>query len=78
MLCDVLEIGKGVTAVIGSGGKTSLIEQLAQELQSRGTVLICTTTKIVTVSPDADKSACVFVTILPVTAVPDASCAVTP
>lgn len=46
MLCDVLEIQKGVTAVIGSGGKTSLIEQLAQELQSRGTVLICTTTKM--------------------------------
>ncbi len=46
MLCDVLEIQKGVTAVIGSGGKTSLICHLAQELQSRGSVLICTTTKM--------------------------------
>ena len=56
MLCDVLEIGKGVTAVVGSGGKTSLIEQLAQELQSRGTVLICTTTKMW--RPEADAVLC--------------------
>ena len=53
MLCDVLEMGKGVTAVIGSGGKTSLIEQLAQELQGRGTVLICTTTKMWRPAADA-------------------------
>lgn len=46
MLCDVLEIPKGVSAVIGSGGKTSLILRLAQELQSRGKVVICTTTKM--------------------------------
>ncbi len=46
MLCDVLKISPGVTAVIGSGGKTSLILQLAQELQSRGRVAICTTTKM--------------------------------
>ena len=56
MLCDVLEIGKGVTAVVGSGGKTSLIEQLAQELQSRGSVLICTTTKMW--RPAADAALC--------------------
>ena len=56
MLCDVLEIGKGVTAVVGSGGKTSLIEQLAQELQSRGSVLICTTTKMW--RPEADAVLC--------------------
>ena len=53
MLCDVLEIGKGVTAVVGSGGKTSLIEQLAQELQGRGTVLISTTTKMWRPAADA-------------------------
>ena len=45
-LSEVLEIRRGVTAVIGSGGKTSLIEQLAKELRRHGTVLILTTTKI--------------------------------
>ena len=33
--CDILEIGKGITAVIGSGGKTSLIGRLSTELSGR-------------------------------------------
>ena len=40
----LLEIRKGVTAVIGSGGKTSLIAKLCRELP--GTVMICTSTHI--------------------------------
>lgn len=39
-----LHISKGVTAVIGSGGKTTLLHQLAQELSAVGTVVVCTTT----------------------------------
>lgn len=37
-------IRPGVTAIIGSGGKTSLIAKLAQELP--GTVIVCTSTHI--------------------------------
>ena len=40
----LLEIQKGVTAVIGSGGKTSLIAKLCRELP--GTVIVCTSTHI--------------------------------
>lgn len=39
-----LEIRPGVTAVIGSGGKTSLIARLCRELP--GTVIVCTSTHI--------------------------------
>lgn len=45
-LCDVLEVRRGVTAVIGGGGKTSLLYRLASELRERGTVLVATTTRI--------------------------------
>lgn len=45
-LCDVLEVRRGVTAVIGGGGKTSLLYRLAQELREQGTVLLATTTRI--------------------------------
>jgi len=41
---QLLNIKKGVTAVIGSGGKTSLIHALAKTL--RGKVIVCTTTHI--------------------------------
>lgn len=41
---DALEISRGVTAIIGSGGKTSLLYRLAEELQ--GSVIVCTTTQI--------------------------------
>lgn len=45
-LCDVLEVRRGVTAVIGGGGKTSLLYRLASELRERGRVLVATTTRI--------------------------------
>ena len=44
MLYSQLGIQKGITAVIGSGGKTTLLSVLAQELP--GTVLLCTSTHI--------------------------------
>ena len=39
-----LEIKKGVTAIIGSGGKTSLMLRLCRDLP--GTVIVCTSTHI--------------------------------
>lgn len=45
-LWKVLGVTKGVTAVIGSGGKTSLLYELAEELRPYGTVLLATTTHI--------------------------------
>ena len=41
LLYEYLKIGKGVTAVIGSGGKTTLLSALARELP--GKVILCTT-----------------------------------
>ena len=46
MLTELLEIRPGVTAVIGGGGKTTLLWTLGQELSREHTVLLCTTTKI--------------------------------
>ena len=45
-LWELLGIRPGLTAVIGSGGKTSLLRVLAQELSHRGKVLVSTTTHI--------------------------------
>lgn len=45
-LHELLEIRPGVTALIGSGGKTTLLYHLAGELCRRGTVAITTTTHI--------------------------------
>ena len=45
-LRELLEIGPGLTALIGGGGKTTLMYHLAAELRQQGTVLVCTTTKI--------------------------------
>ena len=46
-LSDLLAIRPGVTAVIGGGGKTTLLRTLGEELAGRGSrVLLCTTTKI--------------------------------
>ena len=45
-LWKVLGVTKGLTAVIGSGGKTSLLYELAEELRPCGTVLLATTTHI--------------------------------
>lgn len=46
MLAELLEIQPGVTAVIGGGGKTTLLRTLGQELAKDHSVLLCTTTKI--------------------------------
>lgn len=43
-LAEKLGVGAGVTAVVGSGGKTSLLAELARELP--GTVVLTTTTHI--------------------------------
>lgn len=46
-MCELyrrLQVEKGVTAVIGSGGKTSLLLRLCRELP--GTVILCTSTRI--------------------------------
>ena len=43
-LARLLDIRPGVTAVIGGGGKTTLLRTLGEELPGR--VLLCTTTKI--------------------------------
>ena len=45
-IAPLLQIGRGVTALIGGGGKTTLMYTLASELKSRGKVIICTSTKI--------------------------------
>ncbi len=46
-LAPLLEIASGVTAVIGGGGKTTLLRILGEELSWEGSrVLLCTTTKI--------------------------------
>lgn len=45
-LVNLLDIQPGVTAVIGGGGKTTLLWTLGQELAATHTVLLCTTTKI--------------------------------
>ena len=46
-LRDLLNIRPSVTAVIGGGGKTTLLRTLGEELAAGGKrVLLCTTTKI--------------------------------
>ena len=45
-IAPLLHIGRGVTAIIGGGGKTTLIETLAGELSKKGKVIITTTTHI--------------------------------
>lgn len=46
-LSELLEIRPGVTAVIGGGGKTTLLRTLGEELAAGGArVLLCATTKI--------------------------------
>lgn len=46
-LVQALELRRGVTAVIGGGGKTSLLRALGEELAGQEhTVLLCTTTRI--------------------------------
>ena len=45
-LAKHLHIVRGVTAIIGSGGKTTLMYALAQELARLGSVIVTTTTHI--------------------------------
>lgn len=46
-LYEKLEITKGITSVVGSGGKTTLIRRLGEELKKDGfSVIVTTTTKI--------------------------------
>lgn len=46
-LSELLDIRPGVTAVIGSGGKTTLLRTLGEELAAGGArVLLCATTKM--------------------------------
>lgn len=45
-LAPMLKIGRGVSAIIGGGGKTTLMYTLARELSARGSVIVTTTTHI--------------------------------
>ena len=45
-IAPLLNIVRGVTAIIGSGGKTTLLYTLAEELKEKGSVIICTSTHI--------------------------------
>ena len=45
-ISPLLQIGRGVTALIGGGGKTTLLYTLAEELRARGSVLLCTSAHI--------------------------------
>lgn len=45
-ISEILQIKKGITSIVGGGGKTSLMLKLASELASKGMVIICTTTRI--------------------------------
>lgn len=45
-LAPLLNIGRGVTALIGGGGKTTLLYTLAEELRKKGGVILCTSTHI--------------------------------
>ena len=46
MISDILNIKRGLTSIIGSGGKTSLMYALAEELSAESRVIVCTTAKI--------------------------------
>lgn len=45
-IAPLLHVGRGVMAIIGGGGKTTLMETLAGELSKKGKVIITTTTHI--------------------------------
>lgn len=46
LFSEELAVKRGVTAIIGAGGKTTLLLRLAEELSRSGTVIITTTTHI--------------------------------
>ena len=43
-LAELLNIQRGLTAITGSGGKTTLLYALARELSAEARVIVCTTT----------------------------------
>ncbi|MBR4194701.1 MAG: putative selenium-dependent hydroxylase accessory protein YqeC [Oscillospiraceae bacterium] len=45
-LSELLGVRPGLTAIIGGGGKTTLMYALAEELKERGTVIVTTSAKI--------------------------------
>ena len=45
-IADFFKIKKGITALIGGGGKTSTMYALAEELRGKGSVIVCTSTHI--------------------------------
>ena len=45
-IAPLLRVGRGVTALIGGGGKTTLLYTLAEELREKGSVILCTSTHI--------------------------------
>lgn len=45
-ISELLNIRPGMTALIGGGGKTTLMETLSRELFDKGRVIVCTSTKI--------------------------------
>ncbi len=45
-IAPLLNIERGMTVIIGSGGKTTLLYTLAEELKETGSVIICTSTHI--------------------------------
>ena len=45
-IAPLLCIGRGVTALIGGGGKTTLLHMLSEELRGKGRVILCTSTHI--------------------------------
>ena len=46
ILCDYLHIQPGLTAIIGGGGKTTLLRVLANELSAQARVIVSTSTKM--------------------------------
>lgn len=65
-LSEILRIPTGITALIGGGGKTTLMMRLARELSEKHTVLVTTTTHIwlpehfTLLSPDQSELAAAF------------------
>ncbi len=45
-ISPLLFIPPGLTALIGAGGKTTLLETLAEELRRKGSVILCTSARI--------------------------------
>lgn len=66
LLCDDLAIPPGVTAIVGGGGKSTLMQHLGRHLSLRGRVLLCTTTHFfppdcpILLSPSGDDVAAAF------------------